>query len=60
MYTDMGYLDIGLATSAEAEMLKVKKGEPLLVLHTNVVDDAGKPVHYGKMLIVGRRYRFYI
>lgn len=58
--TEMGYLDIGLATAAEAGMLDVPKGEPLLLLHTNVVDDRGQPVHYGKMVTVSRRYRFYI
>ena len=54
-----GYLDIGLATAQEAELLKVKKGEPLLIERVNIVDNNGKPVHYGKMLIVGRRYRLY-
>ena len=41
------------------ELLKVKKGEPLLIERVNIVDNNGKPVHYGKMLIVGRRYRLY-
>ncbi|PWM41144.1 MAG: GntR family transcriptional regulator [Clostridiales bacterium] len=55
-----GYVETCRATQSEAEMLKIKKDDTLLLVVTVVKDDQFRPVHWGKKLILGERFRLFI
>lgn len=54
-----GFIEICRATSLEADILQIKRGDPLILMEKKVMDSRQKPVHYDKVLIVGESYRFY-
>jgi len=53
-------ISMAFATEEQANLLKIKKGDPLMRLHEVVYDQKGRPLHNSLQLIRGDRFVFRI
>lgn len=51
-------LEVASATDAEAELLNIKRGQPLFLMRERVCTETGMPIQRSKQLLVGDGFKF--
>lgn len=53
-------IELCRATAKEAELLEIKKGDPLLFVKSTAYDDNGDPIHAGIQIVNGEKFPLHV